>query len=37
MRILAEEWIPDPVVVTRAAGVTGEHAHPFETNGLIVD
>jgi quercetin dioxygenase-like cupin family protein len=36
MRILAEEGFLDPVVVTREAGVTEEHGHPFEAKGLIV-
>jgi quercetin dioxygenase-like cupin family protein len=36
MRTLTEEGFPDPVVVTREAGVMDEHAHPFEAKALIV-
>ncbi len=37
IRNLAEEGFPEPVFVTRTAGVIDEHAHPFEAKALVVD
>ncbi|MBB3260254.1 hypothetical protein F4827_004931 [Paraburkholderia bannensis] len=36
IRTLAEEGFPEPVLVTREAGVMTEHSHPFEAKALIV-
>ncbi|WP_306770813.1 hypothetical protein [Paraburkholderia sp. UYCP14C] len=36
IRPLTDEGFPDPLVVTREAGVIEEHTHPFEAKGLIV-
>ncbi|WP_322104649.1 cupin domain-containing protein [Paraburkholderia sp. J41] len=36
IRTLADEGFPEPVLVTREAGTTDEHTHPFEAKALIV-
>jgi quercetin dioxygenase-like cupin family protein len=37
IRSLADEGFPEPVVVTREAGATDIHSHPFEAKALIVE